>query len=415
MLLSLILLKQVAPHGGLSPEGPFEFHLNGDSPFFKILDFTRLIGEFELLDPTTNELIEDTTDVSFINNLGHSWIQQIEVYLNDKQVVDLSTPSYAYKAFIENFLSFSKDKKKYDLRNQLYLDDNDADFDKDTIATSDTLKKRRALLQGTHKNKGYFTIPLNIDVFQTPVFLCPGVNLKVKIIKNKDNFFLMSDGLKAKFKIKDLSLRFRLVETAKKFSDDISKVNLGNANAYYPYYMTKIRTNLITQGIQSYTWPAAVRGKLPKQLICAFVDHSAYSGDFKKNPFAFENFDINGLCLRINGVSHPSKPYQVDFGDGKYSMLYDDLIRNIGIGHQNESAGISLETYVKHKLLWVFDLTPDNCNRRELHVDHHGDIDVEVSFKTATTKTITLLLYTATFGGLVVGKDMQVSLMSTDN
>ena len=115
--------------------------MNGDSPFFKILDFTRLIGEFELLDPTTNELIEDTTDVSFINNLGHSWIQQIEVYLNDKQVVDLSTPSYAYKAFIENFLSFSNDKKKYDFRNQLYLDDNDADFDKDTLATSNTLKK----------------------------------------------------------------------------------------------------------------------------------------------------------------------------------------------------------------------------------------------------------------------------------
>ena len=39
-------------------------------------------------------------------------------------------------------------------------------------------------------------------------------------------------------------------------------------------------------------------------------------------------------------------------------MLYDDMIRNIGIGHQNESVGIGLETYVKHKLLWIFDLTP---------------------------------------------------------
>ena len=62
--------------------------------------------------------------------------------------------------------------------------------------------------------------------------------------------------------------------------------------------------------------------------------------------------------MRINGNSHPSKPYQVDFGEGKYSMLYDDMIRNIGIGHQNESVGIGLETYVKHKLLWIFDLTP---------------------------------------------------------
>ena len=69
-------------------------------------------------------------------------------------------------------------------------------------------------------------------------------------------------------------------------------------------------------------------------------------------------FYINGICLRINGNSYPSKPYQVDFGEGKYSMLYDDMIRNIGIGRQNESVGIALETYVKHKLLWIFDLTP---------------------------------------------------------
>ena len=76
---------------------------------------------------------------------------------------------------------------------------------------------------------------------------------------------------------------------------------------------------------------------------------------------------------------------------------------------------VSLKTYITHKLLWVFDLTPDNCNRRELHLDQHGDIDVEVSFKTPTAKTITLLLYTATFGGISVGKDMQVSLLASDN
>ena len=90
-----------------------------------------------------------------MNNLGHSWISQIEVYLNDKQVVDLSTPSYAYKAFIENFLSFSQDKKKYDLRNQLYFDDGDTDFSEYSLAGDNTLKKRRALLHGNNENKGF--------------------------------------------------------------------------------------------------------------------------------------------------------------------------------------------------------------------------------------------------------------------
>ena len=195
---------KVAPHGGLNAEGPYEFLLNGNSPFFKILDFSRLIGEFELVDPTSWAPIKKNIDVSFVNNLGHSWIQQIEIYLNDKQDVDLSSPSYAYKAFIENFLSFSSDKKKYDLRNQLYFVDGDTDYDSYTIASDGTLKTRRSLLFGEKQNMGYFTIPLNVDWFQSPAFLSPGVNKKVKILKNNDEFFLMSNGQKAKFKILDL-------------------------------------------------------------------------------------------------------------------------------------------------------------------------------------------------------------------
>ena len=398
----------------MSPDGPYEFILNGDNPFFKILDFTRLVGEFKLIKPDGSQL-EKAAEVSFVNNLGHSWIPPIEVYLNDKQVVDLSTPSYAYKAFIENYLSYSADKKKFDLRNQLYYDDDDQHFNNFKYSENNFLQERRALLFGDELDTGHFCIPLNVDLFQSPVFLPPGINLKIKILKNKDEFFMISNGQQAKFKITDLNLRFRLVETAKSYSDEVSKINLGTAEAYIPYYMTKIRSNLITSGIQSYIWPSAVRGKLPKQLILGFIDHAAYSGGYKTNPFSFENFDINGLCLRINGISHPSQPYKVDFSTGKYSVLYDDFQKNVGVSHQNESIGVSLKTYITHKLLWVFDLTPDNCNRRELHLDQHGDIDVEVSFKTPTAKTITLLLYTATFGGISVGKDMQVSLLASDN
>ena len=277
------------------------------------------------------------------------------------------------------------------------------------------MKKRRSLLSTTKKSIGHFCVPLSIDFFHTPVFMCPGINLKLKILKNKDDFFLLSDGQKAKFKLIELKARFRLVETSKNYSDDSTKIALGKTNAYYPYYMSKIRSNIITSGIQSFIWPAAIRGRLPKQIILGFLDHSAYSGDYKKNPFVFRNYGINGLCLRINGVSYPTTPYKPDFSVGNYSTLYDDFLRNCGVAHHNESIGVSISSFVNHKLLWVFDLSPDNCNRRDLHLDQHGDIDVEVSFKEPTDKTITLLMYSSTFGGLMIGKDMQVELLSTDN
>ena len=77
------------------------------------------------------------------------------MYLNDKQIIDLSTPSYSYKAFVENFLSFSTVKKEVDLRNQLYLDDDDATCDKFKLAESENLKNKRKLLYGVKENKGY--------------------------------------------------------------------------------------------------------------------------------------------------------------------------------------------------------------------------------------------------------------------
>ena len=74
----------VSPTGGLTEDGPYEFTLAGDSSFHKILNLSRLFGEFHLIDPTTNDLIKDAVDVSFVNNIGHSWISSIELFFNDK-------------------------------------------------------------------------------------------------------------------------------------------------------------------------------------------------------------------------------------------------------------------------------------------------------------------------------------------
>ena len=70
----------VAPTGGLTDNGPYELTLSGDSSFHKILNLSRLFGEFHLVDPTLGELIDKTVDDSFVNNIGHSWISSIEYF-----------------------------------------------------------------------------------------------------------------------------------------------------------------------------------------------------------------------------------------------------------------------------------------------------------------------------------------------
>ena len=62
----------------------------------------------------------------------------------------------------------------------------------------------------------------------------------------------------------------------------------------------------------------------------------------------------------------------------------------------------------------VIDLTPNCDNTRDLHPSLRGNVNLEVTFSKATETTITVLMYTATSGGISVGKDFDVQMLSSD-
>ena len=65
-------------------------------------------------------------------------------------------------------------------------------------------------------------------------------------------------------------------------------------------------------------------------------------------------------------------------------------------------------------LFYNLDLTPNCDNTRDLHPPIKGNVDLEVTFKEATQKTITVLMYTASSGGISVSKNFEVQLLSSD-
>ncbi len=65
-------------------------------------------------------------------------------------------------------------------------------------------------------------------------------------------------------------------------------------------------------------------------------------------------------------------------------------------------------------LLFFLDLTPNCDNTRDVHPEMRGNVNLEVTFKQATTKTITVIMYTASSGGISVTKDFDVQLLSSD-
>merc|ERR1712001_417043 len=114
-----------------------------------------------------------------------------------------------------------------------YWVNDDDNFEKFKRSESNALDKRRKLLEGENFNKGHFAINLNIDAFKSPIYLFPGINIKLKIHKAKDPFFLMSNGKQAIFKLKKLNMRFRLVQAQESFINRFKAIGLGTASLVF--------------------------------------------------------------------------------------------------------------------------------------------------------------------------------------
>ena len=65
-------------------------------------------------------------------------------------------------------------------------------------------------------------------------------------------------------------------------------------------------------------------------------------------------------------------------------------------------------------MLCILDLTPNCDNTRDLHPSMRGNVNLEVALKKPTKKTITVLMYTASSGGISIGKDYDIQMLSSD-
>ena len=65
-------------------------------------------------------------------------------------------------------------------------------------------------------------------------------------------------------------------------------------------------------------------------------------------------------------------------------------------------------------MFFILDLTPNCDNTRDLHPSMRGNVNLEVAFKEPTKKTITVLMYTASSGGISIGKDYDIQMLSSD-
>ena len=383
------------PVNAISNSGPFEFILPKDNESWTLLPLTRLEGVIKL--KKKDDSVFGATDiVSPVNLFPQSIFKQVECELNGIQVCDLSTPTYAFKQFIETHLTYSKAAKETHLENSLYVKDQQGKETTYVETENSGFKERRAILNA-NEMKFNFSNVIHSDFFQCQKALLPGVEIKLKFIRNDDNFSLLAASALSntyEIEIKNLKLSVRRVKIDPVVQASI-ETTLKTKSSLYNITQSKIKTFMVPANTSSINFPSVIQGNLPQSVIFGFVSDSGFTGKIEGNPFCFGHHNINLFNAKINGIPILPTPFTPSYEANKlnFAREYRWFMDNCGISHENESNGITKKEFMTNSNFYVYDLTPDLCNSFHNHETKTGNLELDISFQTAPTNNIYLIVY----------------------
>lgn len=386
----------IYPSSVLSDNGPHDFIVPSDGNDYTYLPYTRLEGCIEIT-KTDNTPLTATELNAYVNLLPQSLFKQIECSINNVQIADLSTPSYAYKSFIETLLTFPNDVKTTTLQLEHFHKDTLGKEENFVLAECESFKVRQAKAV---EGKIYFSMLLHIDFFHSVKFLLPGCEIKLKFIRNSDSFSLLGATLLSKIKFHELKLVIRRLTILPEIANKIEE-RLKTKPAIYPVTQSKIKGFIINKDVKSERISNIFRGVLPRSMIVTFVDSKAFDGAIDRNPYFFQHFKLNHFQAYINGEPVLKEVFQPDFSTNHFYREYRWFMDNLGWAHDKDSNGITMEEFKTNAFFLPFDLSPDLSNGATLTPLKEGSLDYLVSFKETLPKNIVMIVF-ATFNEIVL-------------
>jgi hypothetical protein len=395
------------PTTSITNAGPYEFLIPRDPDHFICLPLTRLEGVLQVT-KADGTAIPEASKLAIVNLFTQSIFKQVECEINGTEVCDLSTPTYAFKSYLETHLTYSKAAKSTHLYASHYTPDT---IDKETAVDGSNTgaATRFARIKG---KKCYFSNIIHSDFFQCQKLLIPNTEIKLKFIRNDDNFsFLGPAGEDCMITVNSLKLQIRKLKIDSGVQQSIES-QLQTTPAIYNLTQSKIKTFQIPTATKSIDIPNIIQGYLPRSVHICFVSNDGFNGVITGNPFHFNNLTVDYFNLKINGVPICPTPFQPDFSTKNAIREYRWFLDNIGIQHENETNGITFDEFISNSCVWNFDLTPDLCNSYHLHETKAGSMDVNVSFKTQLAAPVYMLVYGCYNSSIAIDADRNVKVLN---
>lgn len=389
------------PIASLTDGAPIEFEVASSGDDY--LDFANsfLQVKVKIVRANGDDLVAADT-VGPVNNFLHSLFSQVDVSLNDVLVTN-SSNTYAYRAYIENLLTYGPSAKESQLTACLFYQDEPGKLDKTNPLAVDGDRNSGLSTRAsfTAESKEVDLVGrIHADIFFQQRYMLNEVNTKIKLTRSKDIFCLSAIGAQAfKVKIISASMMVRKVKISPSVYLAHAKT-LETGMAKYPIRRVICKTFTIPAGYMDISQEKVFSGQLPTRLILGCVDNRAFNGSLTRNPFNFQHFNLKEVSIYLDGQNHGIRPLVTDFEGGQYITAYMSLFTGTAKVFRDEGNQINRSDYARGYTLYAFDLSSDLSDTDSFNLTRHGTVRVNLNFGTALAQTVTVVVY-AEFENLI--------------
>lgn len=389
--LAEVHLQNPCTHGG-----PYEFRIPADAYMLNLEDnflYARVrivradgtpivrpqAAQPNALPNPIPAIIGDT--VAPINLLGKTFYKQIQLFLGSKLVFD-SGDKYAYRAFLETELNYSRESKATQLQMALYSKDRPPT----ELQTADNLgwaARRESFVEGGWVE---MAAPIHADLFMQNRYLINQTELRMKVWRNSDAFCLMTIGAPAhqyKIEVDRMIFYVRKVEVADNFNLAIDAALTENASVKYPIRRIQMSHITITDNRRTTPLNSLFTGTLPRRIVLGMVAAEAMLGTYNTSPFNFQPFSIRQIAITCGTTTIPATPYDLDFANNQFLRAYIQLFRGMGMYKVDRSNAIDVGSFKSGCTLFVFELGPDSPDSGGWDLAKEGTVSLDIQFGAA--------------------------------
>ena len=382
------------PQSYFGTEGPFEFVVQPDPD--KYIDIATVIlhGKVKIWKKNAaGEWVEivKTTDkkVALANNGYQSLWSNVKIKINDTEIGDSSTNSYAYGALLQTLMGAKESCKDTILKWRQFIKE---DFPATEPENEESFKARNFLAGG---NWMEMNIPIHNDLMTATKYLPPNTKLSITLVRSEDNFCLHQlDDQVYKIDLKDLHISLVKYSVNDAVLSHYHKTKK-TITPTIPYTKNVFKTYPITMGNYDLSNHNLFFGnRLPERVYIMVVEQDRFNGHKKKSPYKFESFFIKEACLVVNDVCEPSKPYTYDGSTFDTLDLYYQFLENTGTSpFEMESVNISYKEYLKGHFILAFDRSPTKDNGLYTHKMEGGHMGIRLHANSPVSKNVQVLVY----------------------